>query len=127
MSGKSDIKKEMTKKQYDFLEVFEKNNGLVIISCKKYGIDDQTYYNWKKKYKGFAEKIEMIQESMIDMAESQLYKNIRKGDNTSILFYLKCKGKKRGYIEKQEVEHSGDMGINIKVDWGKDGKEENGG
>ena len=41
---------------------------------------------------------------MIDLAESKLMENIEDNDNTSIIFFLKTKGKKRGYIEKQEVE-----------------------
>ena len=38
------------------------------------------------------------------MAESKLMENINGNDNTSIIFFLKTKGKKRGYVEKQEVE-----------------------
>ena len=45
-----------------------------------------------------------IQDSLLDLAESKLLENIENNENTAIIFYLKTKGKKRGYIEKQEVE-----------------------
>ena len=115
-STKSANKKSMKKKQQEYLKILKKCAGLVSHACEKYGIDRQTHYNWMKKYEWFADEVKAIQEGMIDFAESKLYENIKKGDNTSILFYLKCKAKKRGYVEKQEIEHSG--GLNIKVDWG---------
>ena len=57
---------------------------------------------------------EEIQESYLDFTESQLIKKIGKGDLGAICFYLKCKGKGRGYIEKQQIEHSTDHFV-IKV------------
>ena len=119
MSNKSEHsihKKEMGKRQLDYLKVLKKCAGLVTHACDKYGIHSQTHYNWMKDYEGFADEVKAIQEGMVDFAESKLYENIKKGDNTSILFYLKCRAKKRGYVEKQEIEHSG--GLDIKIDWG---------
>ena len=34
----------------------------------------------------------------------QLHKQIKKGNTTGTIFYLKTKGKKRGYIERTEVQ-----------------------
>ena len=33
-----------------------------------------------------------------------LIKNIREGKTAEIIFYLKTKGKKRGYVERSEIE-----------------------
>ena len=115
-SDNSIHKKVMGKKQKEYLKTLKKCAGLVTHACDKYGIHSQTHYNWMKDYEGFADEVKAIQEGMVDFADSTLYENIKKGDNTSILFYLKCRAKKRGYVEKQEIEHSG--GLDIKIDWG---------
>jgi len=112
-SDNSIRKKLMGKKQKDYLKILKKCAGLVTHACEKYGIHSQTHYNWIKDYEGFEEEVGLIQDGMIDFAESKLYENIKKGDNTSILFYLKCRGKKRGYVERQEIEHSGTVDFDI--------------
>ncbi len=43
------------------------------------------------------------EEKTLDLAESKLLENIGNNDNTGIIFFLKTKGKKRGYIERQEI------------------------
>lgn len=45
-----------------------------------------------------------IGERVLDFAESELFKQIREGSTTATIFLLKTKGKKRGYIERQEYE-----------------------
>jgi hypothetical protein len=40
---------------------------------------------------------------MRDLAEMKLLSAIREGKTAELLFYLKTKGKKRGYVERQEI------------------------
>ena len=42
-------------------------------------------------------------EIALDFVESELHKQIKKGSAGAAIFYLKTKGKKRGYIETTEV------------------------
>ena len=40
----------------------------------------------------------------MDFAESHLYKLVKEGNPAATIFFLKTKGKARGYVERQEVE-----------------------
>lgn len=42
----------------------------------------------------------------LDFAESELFKQIKEGNITGVIFFLKTKGKKRGYIERSEFDHT---------------------
>jgi hypothetical protein len=103
MSDKTDIKKR------EVLEALEKSLGIVTTACKQVGINRDTYYEWLKKDKEFKKKVKDLENVALDFAESQLHKQIAKGNPLSTMFYLKCKGKKRGYIEQQELRVSGNM------------------
>ena len=46
------------------------------------------------------------EEDGLDFAEYKLLDLIKSGDRTAIIFYLKCKGKERGYIERKEFSGS---------------------
>ena len=52
----------------------------------------------------------------MDYAESQLHKQIGEGSTSATIFYLKTKGKSRGYIERQEITGAdGDNLFHVKV------------
>ena len=92
------------KKKKDFLISLKNNNGHISKACDAAKIGRRTYYSWIEKDEVFKQDADDAQESLIDLAESKLMENIEDNDNTSIIFFLKTKGKKRGYIEKQEID-----------------------
>lgn len=93
---------EQKKKQ--FLESFEKSACNISVSCKSLGISRNTFYEWKKHDPDFAQKVMEQEESLIDFAETMLYKGIKEGKTTELIFFLKTKGQSRGYVEKQRVD-----------------------
>ena len=86
-----------------FLENFKLSLGNISISCEASGISRQTYYNWIKQDTDFAQECKDIEERNLDLAEMKLLNAIREGKTAELLFYLKTKGKKRGYVERQEI------------------------
>ena len=102
------MKKEenLTKLQKGFLKILDESGLNISMTCEQIGIDRGTYYNWMKK-DAFAEAVDCQKEATIDYAESKLMMAIKSGNLTAVIFFLKTKGKKRGYIETQEIEHQG--------------------
>lgn len=90
----------MEDKKIKFLKVLENSMGVVAVACKAISICRSTYYNWLKSDSEFKEKADEIIEMQIDAVESSLLNNIKNGDTTATIFYLKTKGKERGYSEK---------------------------
>ena len=103
MSKNTQNTQTSTKKD-NFLEALKNNLGHITEACKSSNIHRRTYYSWIDKDEKFKQQCEDVEESLLDLAESKLLENINNNDNTCIIFYLKTKGKNRGYIEKQEVE-----------------------
>jgi hypothetical protein len=73
------------------------------LTCKAIGIERATFYLWLKEDDAFREKITALEEGDIDSAETALKRQILDGNITAIIFYLKTKGKNRGYVERQEL------------------------
>ena len=87
-----------------FLEAFKESKAIVSYACEKVNISRQTYYRWKGEDKDFREACEDIEEMVIDLVEGKLLTAINENDTTAIIFFLKTKGKKRGYIERTQFE-----------------------
>ncbi len=104
----------MAKDKDQFLEVFASKLGNVSKACEATNVSRRTFYNWLKEEE-FSSKVDDVREGLIDFAEAQLLSNIKDGKTAEILFYLKNKGKKRGYIERQEVETVGENMFEVKI------------
>ena len=91
-------------KKKNFLKALENNYGNISKACRSSNIGRQTYYEWKKVDKDFVEACLDVGEGLVDNAESKLKELIDNGNVVAIIFYLKCKGKDRGYTEKQTFE-----------------------
>lgn len=90
-----------------FLDAFDKTAGNVSVCCKQIGISRNCFYEWKKNFPEFREKVEEAEESLIDIVETKLMKNINEGKTAEIIFFLKTKAKHRGYVEVQEnINHN---------------------
>jgi len=92
------------KKKKELIAALQQNLGIVTDACKQVNITRDTYYRWLKEDEEFKKKVDELEDIALDFAESMLLKKIKEGDTTAIIFYMKTKGKKRGYIEKHEVD-----------------------
>jgi len=92
------------------LEALDKSMGIVTTACKIAGLSRWTFYEYYKTDTDFKEKVDDISNLVLDFAESKLHKAIETGNITAIIFYLKTKGKDRGYVERVENYYRADGG-----------------
>ena len=85
------------------IKALEQSLGVVTTACKNVDVARSTFYDWYNADEVFKKEVDGIGDIAIDFAESQLHKQIQDGNSTSTIFYLKCKGKKRGYVERTEI------------------------
>lgn len=92
-----------TKKQ-KLIKALEESHGVITNACKKAGISRAQFYRYLNADEKFKTQVEDVQEQAIDFVESELFKQIKNGNITGQIFYLKTKGKHRGYIEKTQIQ-----------------------
>ena len=104
--GKNTQNTQKLSKKKPFLEALRLNLGHITKACESANIHRRTYYSWIDKDEKFKDDCDNVSESLLDLAESKLLENIQNNDNTSIIFFLKTKGRKRGYNESMQIEVS---------------------
>lgn len=106
--NKSDTKKK------NMIEALENTRGIVSDACKIAGVSRTTHYDYYKQDKEYSKQVDDIQNIGLDLAESKLYKLIEAENVTAIIFYLKTKGRVRGYSEHVQVDNNinaGETGV----------------
>ena len=98
------------------IEALEKSLGVVTTACKQVGIGRTTFYNYYNEDKEFAKKVDDIENVALDFAESQLHKQIQDGSTAATIFLLKTRGKKRGYVERQEITGAEGVPTDVKIE-----------
>jgi len=92
--------------------------GFTTYAAKRLGVTYQAIHARIKRSPYLQRTLIEIRESYLDLTEHALIKKIKSDDLGAICFFLKCKGKERGYVERHELEHTGKDGgaINQKLE-----------
>lgn len=117
------IKKKMLERLADRM-------GNISKACADCNIARSTHYLWLESDPEYKADVESVTEGLIDHVEDKLIEKINgvsisKGvdddgkpivydvppSDTAIIFFLKTRAKKRGYVEKSEVDLNGNLGI----------------
>lgn len=93
------------------IEALAASAGIIAHAAKKLGYERPWLHTRIKKSPKLMEAYDQIKETNLDLAESKLLQAINNGELIAIFFYLKCKGKSRGYIERGEV----DLQVSVKA------------
>jgi hypothetical protein len=128
---KKEKSQNATLKKNAMLKALESTLGVVTSACEVVGIDRRTHYRWMNEDEAYRVQVESLTDLAVDFAESQLFElikgahrevstpdgeviRIQDAPNTSAtIFYLKTRGKKRGYVERNEIAGVNDAPIQI--------------
>jgi hypothetical protein len=103
-------------KKESLLKSLEQSLGVVTVACREANIPRSTYYKWLKEDQVFAEQVQDIENVALDFAESKLHNQIDENNTSATIFYLKTKGKARGYVERQEITGAEGMPTNFQIE-----------
>jgi hypothetical protein len=87
------------KRKKQLLSYLKQSLGVVSTACDAAGISRDSHYRWYNCGKSYKHSVDKINNTALDFVESKLYESIKKGAPASIIFYLKTKGKSRGYSQ----------------------------
>jgi hypothetical protein len=99
-----DKPRKATPKKRAMLEALEKSLGIVTTAARIAEVDRTSHYRWLEEDPEYKEAVRLIGEQTIDFAESHLHKLIKSENPAAVIFFLKTKGKARGYVERQEIQ-----------------------
>lgn len=90
-------------KKKAMLDALEASLCVVQTAAMATGINRRTHYDWMATDPAYNEAVTEMENLALDFVESKLLQQIKSNNTAATIFYLKTKGKKRGYIERQEL------------------------
>jgi hypothetical protein len=87
--------------------------GILQTAADNLGVSRQALHKRVQNNKRLQKACEDAREVFIDKAESALKKAVDNEEAWAVSLSLKTLGKKRGFVEKQEIDATGDITINV--------------
>jgi len=89
--------------------------GRVSDAAQKLGCDAHALRSRIEGSPDLQKILEHIREDQVDLAESRLMERIDKGELSAITFFLKCQGRRRGWVEKQLTDQAVNQCVDIRI------------
>jgi len=99
IARKETIDRKQAAAKRQFLELYAANLGNVAATCKAMNIHRSTVHRWGKDPK-FKKDMDEILEDQIDFVEYHLMRQVKEGNVTAMIFFLKTRARHRGYDER---------------------------
>lgn len=85
------------------IEALHSVNGMIYLAARKLGCAPNTIYNRMAKNATIKQAVEDSRGELVDISEQKLRIAVMNGEPWAVALVLKTLGKKRGYVERQEV------------------------
>ena len=94
-------------------KALRKYNGNISTVARSLGVTRSAIYWRIQKDAKLKEVWQETRETFLDNTETALADAVNNREGWAVCFTLKTIGKNRGYVEKQEIAHSGGVGVTI--------------
>jgi hypothetical protein len=95
-------------------KAIKEHKGFITQAAKTLGISRSHLHVLINRHPTIKEALTDAREEMKDFAESKIYQGINNDNTALLILYAKTQMKDRGYVERQEIDHSGEMKIEVK-------------
>ena len=85
------------------IEALRATGGFISLTAQRCGCSPRTIHRRINASAKIQEELHHIRDKKLDLAEVKLIEALNNGAPWAICFYLKCQGKQRGYVERQEI------------------------
>lgn len=81
------------------IDALRKTDGMITLAAKELGVSYRTLSRYIQNTKRVQIELHSIEENILDRVQTIFMKMIESGNARAVNFYLRCKGKDRGFIE----------------------------
>jgi transposase-like protein len=101
------------------IEKIEQARGNISAVARAFGVTRRTIYKRIMRNATAQKALEDARETMLDEAESVLYTKALEGSTPELIFFLKTQGRRRGYVERQEITGAEGGPLEVEFDYSK--------
>ena len=103
------------KNKKKMLEELEQSLGVVTAACRRANLSRAQHYFWLNEDTEYKKAVNELQDISLDFAETSLLNQIKDKNTSATIFYLKTKGRNRGYVERHEITGADNEPIIVKI------------
>ena len=93
----------MKPERKEMIDALIKHKGNVTRAAEEIDMNRENHYYWCHNDPEYKKAVDRVQEVALDFAEGKLFDGMDDMNMTAVIFYLKTRGKARGYIERSEI------------------------
>jgi hypothetical protein len=98
-----------------YLKAIKANRGVVVAVCQSLGVERTAFYRMAKRHPELWDAVNEAREELVDMAEARLHQRVAENDWQAINLVLKTLGRKRGYVERQELVGDPEQPVTVSI------------
>lgn len=95
------------------VDAIRRAGGNLTAAARALGISRQALYTRIYRSERLKAVVDEMREVTLDTVENCLLDRVKRGDTTAMIFWLKTQGKHRGWVERQEIDHRGDLTVQV--------------